>query len=86
MTGIRDIALVVTDTAWMADAACARSRIDMFPTTEYGVDRALAVCELCRCRTACREYALANRINDGVWGSSERERRAILKRRRRGAA
>jgi WhiB family redox-sensing transcriptional regulator len=31
----------------------------------------------------CLEHALVNRIDHGVWGgSSERERRRILKRRR----
>ena len=33
----------------------------------------------------CLEYALANRIDHGVWGgTSERERRRILRRRRSG--
>ncbi|MEZ5311676.1 MAG: WhiB family transcriptional regulator [Microthrixaceae bacterium] len=48
------------------------------------------VCATCPVKTQCLEYALANRIDHGVWGgTSERERRRILKRRsaeRRAAA
>jgi WhiB family redox-sensing transcriptional regulator len=34
-------------------------------------------------KAACLEYALVHRIDHGVWGgTSERERRRILKRRR----
>ena len=37
-------------------------------------------------KDTCLEYALVNRIDHGVWGgTSERERRRILKRRRQGA-
>jgi WhiB family redox-sensing transcriptional regulator len=37
----------------------------------------------CTVRLECLEYALANRIEHGVWGgASERERRRILRRRR----
>jgi WhiB family redox-sensing transcriptional regulator len=35
----------------------------------------------------CLEYALAERIDHGVWGgASERERRRILKKRRQDAS
>jgi WhiB family redox-sensing transcriptional regulator len=48
------------------------------------VDAARRVCADCPVKTECLEYALANRIDHGVWGgTSERERRRILKARAR---
>jgi WhiB family redox-sensing transcriptional regulator len=48
-----------------------------------GVEVARRICADCPVRQSCLEYALANRIDHGVWGGcSERERRRILKRRR----
>jgi WhiB family redox-sensing transcriptional regulator len=47
------------------------------------VDRARKICATCPAIEPCLEYALENRIDHGVWGgTSERERRRILKRRR----
>ena len=44
------------------------------------------VCELCGVRAACLEYALSNREKAGVWGgATERERRRIIRQRRRSA-
>ena len=41
---------------------------------------------MCSVRTACLEYALSNRERDGVWGgNTERERRRILRQRRKSA-
>ena len=41
------------------------------------------ICVSCPVKEPCLEYALAHRIDHGVWGGcSERERRRILKRRR----
>ena len=44
--------------------------------------RATAVCLSCPVRTECLADALDNRIEFGVWGGmTERERRALLRRR-----
>ena len=47
---------------------------------------AKAVCAMCHVRTACLEYALASRERDGVWGgATEKERRRLLRQRRKSA-
>ncbi|MEI2640465.1 MAG: WhiB family transcriptional regulator [Microthrixaceae bacterium] len=81
----------VLDTNWMAAGNCANKSPDFFfPSDGVGVELARQVCETCPVKMQCLEYTLANRIDHGVWGgTSERERRRILKRRgaeRRAAA
>jgi WhiB family redox-sensing transcriptional regulator len=47
---------------------------------------AKAVCLECHVRETCLEYALARREKIGIWGgATERERRRILRQRRRSA-
>lgn len=47
---------------------------------------AKAICAICPVREACLEHALSAREKHGVWGGlTERERRRILRRRRRSA-
>ena len=55
-----------------------------FPSDGVGVDRARKICNAdCPVKERCLEYALEHRIEHGVWGgTSERERRRILVRRR----
>jgi WhiB family redox-sensing transcriptional regulator len=54
-----------------------------FPTDGIGVQAAQRICAECAVENDCLEYALASRIDHGVWGgASERERRRILTRRR----
>jgi WhiB family redox-sensing transcriptional regulator len=73
-----------TETAWMADGLCREhSPSVFFPSDGVGVDRARKICAGCPVSAPCLDYALENRIDHGVWGgTSERERRRILKRRR----
>lgn len=87
MTGLRDHSLADTDTRWMDDARCARVRVGlMFPTDAASEAVARDVCAGCPVRERCLEYALANRIGHGIWGgASERERRRMLKARRKAA-
>lgn len=72
------------DTSWMASGKCADLPPEtFFPSDGVGVNVARAICADCPQRAPCLEYALASRIDHGVWGgTSERERRRILKRRR----
>ena len=73
---------------WMENGQCRNyPPAAFFPSDGVGVDAARQICGGCGVREACLEYALANRIDHGVWGGcSERERRRILKRRRQEAA
>lgn len=72
------------DNLWMATGECAeRPPETFFPSDGVGVDIARRICNTCAVQERCLEYALANRIDHGVWGgASERERRRILRRRR----
>jgi WhiB family redox-sensing transcriptional regulator len=72
------------ETPWMNDGSCRTHPPEVFfPSDGVGVTNAQRICSTCPVRQPCLEYALENRIDHGVWGgTSERERRRILKRRR----
>ena len=72
---------------WVALRNCADVDPDVFfPNDGAGVIAAQKVCAGCPVKDQCREYALANNIVYGVWGgTSERQRRRILRDRRRAA-
>jgi WhiB family redox-sensing transcriptional regulator len=62
-------------TDWTARAACKGTDPDE-------QNRAKLICRGCPVRTECLADALDNRIEFGVWGGmTERERRALLRRR-----
>ena len=69
---------------WQPLGICRNYSPDtFFPSDVGGVDRARKICNGCPVIRYCLEYALANRIEHGVWGgASERERRRILNNRR----
>ncbi len=69
---------------WMSRGACSQTNPDVFfPHNGVGVEVAKAICTGCRVTGPCLEYALAHRIEHGVWGGcSERQRRRILRDRR----
>jgi WhiB family redox-sensing transcriptional regulator len=69
---------------WMDNARCIDlSPSEFFPNEGVGVEVAKRVCAECIVKEECLEYALTHRIDHGVWGgSSERERRRILRSRR----
>ena len=72
---------IFPDTSWMSRGNCAdRDPSIFFPSDGVGVERAKKLCEGCPSQSPCLEYALANRVEHGVWGgASERQRRRILK-------
>lgn len=76
------------DTAWMAEGNCRDEPPSrFFPSDGVGVEVARRICAGCPVKSPCLEYALEQRVDHGVWGgTSERERRRILKGRRDGAA
>ncbi|MET7550801.1 WhiB family transcriptional regulator [Streptomyces sp. NPDC005500] len=66
---------------WSERAACRSSDPALFGAAAEQ-KRAKAVCNGCPVRTECLVEALDNRIEFGVWGGmTERERRALLRRR-----
>lgn len=76
------------DVDWMKKGRCRDiSPSVFFPSDGVGVEVARAICADCPVKAPCLEYALANRVDHGVWGgASERERRRIARRRRLEAA
>lgn len=73
-----------TETEWMAAGNCRyEPPATFFPSDGVGVEIAKRICADCPVKEPCLEYALAHRIDHGVWGgTSERQRRRILKQRR----
>lgn len=72
------------DNEWMARGNCRNHPPEVFfPSDGVGVEVARRICAGCPVQDQCLEYALAHRIDHGVWGgTSERQRRRILKARR----
>jgi WhiB family redox-sensing transcriptional regulator len=72
---------------WRNRAACRGIDPDIFfPITDEDAEPAKAICNACPVREACLEFALAAREREGVWGgATERERRRIVRQRRKTA-
>ena len=67
---------------WSARAACRGADPDTLFVQGAAQNRAKAICMGCVVRTECLADALDNRVEFGVWGGmTERERRALLRRR-----
>lgn len=67
---------------WSELAACRKSQPDALFVRGSAQNRVKQVCALCPVRTECLAEALDNCIEWGVWGGmTERERRALLRRR-----
>jgi WhiB family transcriptional regulator, redox-sensing transcriptional regulator len=75
----------IEDGTWQQLAACRDKDPDIFfPHSTEGVYIAKRICAACVVVEPCLEYALTNRQDHGVYGgASERERRQILRARRR---
>ena len=67
---------------WTARAACRDLDPDELFVQGAAQNRAKSLCLACVVRTECLADALDNNIEFGVWGGmTERERRALLRRR-----
>ena len=67
---------------WTIAAACRGMDPDELFVQGAAQNRAKTVCAACLVRTECLADALDNRVEFGVWGGmTERERRALLRRR-----
>ena len=69
-------------TEWAINAACRNTDPDTLFVQGAAQNRVKAICLGCEVRTECLSDALDNRVEFGVWGGmTERERRALLRRR-----
>jgi WhiB family redox-sensing transcriptional regulator len=67
---------------WAGSALCQKSSPDELFVRGAEQHKAKVVCQACPVRTECLAEALDNRIEWGVWGGlTERERRAVLRKR-----
>lgn len=67
---------------WRVRAACRDENPDQLFVRGAEQRKARMVCFGCQVRTECLGEALDNKIEFGVWGGmTERERRALLRRR-----
>ncbi|GAB3265028.1 WhiB family transcriptional regulator [Kineosporia babensis] len=72
----------VTVNQWATQGACRKSDPDALFVQGAAQNRAKLVCMSCPVRTECLSDALDHKIEFGVWGGmTERERRALLRRR-----
>lgn len=73
--------------SWRQRGAC--NGLDpaiFFPDSEESAEEAKSICAMCPVCISCLEHALASRERDGVWGgTTEKERRRIIRQRRRTA-
>ena len=78
---------LMTVASWRKRAACRGVDPEVFyPVTDEEAGVAKAICASCPVREACLDWALRTREKDGVWGgATERERRRIIRQRRRSA-
>jgi len=72
---------------WRKLGACRGLDASIFyPDDDDDAAVAKSVCDSCGVRAACLEHALLSREKAGVWGgATERERRRIIRQRRRSA-
>ena len=72
----------INQSDWRVRASCRDTDPDGLFVRGAEQNRAKIVCMGCPVRTECLAEALDNRIDFGVWGGmTERERRALLRRR-----
>ena len=76
-----------TEPSWWDRGACRGLDASIFyPDDDDDAAGAKDVCGTCVVQTACLEHALTSREKSGVWGgATERDRRRIIRQRRRSA-
>jgi WhiB family redox-sensing transcriptional regulator len=72
---------------WRQYARCLGADPELFyPASDEGGEAAKAICAVCPVREPCLEHAITAREKQGVWGGlNEKERRRIIRRRRKTA-
>jgi WhiB family redox-sensing transcriptional regulator len=74
---------------WRQHARCLGADPELFypaPESDDGSAEAKAICAVCPVREPCLEHAITHREKQGVWGGlDERERRRLVRQRRRTA-
>jgi WhiB family redox-sensing transcriptional regulator len=77
----------VQELKWWDLGACRGLDASIFyPDDDVDAESAKEVCAGCHVRSACLEYAIEHRERAGVWGgATERDRRRIVRQRRRTA-
>ena len=77
----------MSEFSWRDRGACRGLDPEIFyPQSDEEAAEAKGVCAQCHVRVACLEHAIAKREKEGVWGgATERERRRIVRQRRRTA-
>ncbi len=77
-----DVGTIMWVEDWAAAAACRDAAPDALFVRGAEQNKAKQVCSGCPVRSECLAEALDNQIEWGVWGGmTERERRALLRRR-----
>jgi len=73
----------LSNNQWKLKGSCRGLDADLFfPDRGASTRLAKSVCRKCPVQEECLEYAVNNREKFGIWGGlSERERRAIRKKR-----
>jgi WhiB family redox-sensing transcriptional regulator len=72
---------------WRQYARCLGADPDLFyPVNDEAAEPAKAICAICPVREPCLEHAITAREKEGVWGGlTERERRRLIRQRRKTA-
>ncbi len=77
-----DVGTIMWVEDWAPRAACRAEQPDKLFVRGAEQNKAKTLCQGCPVRTECLAEALDNQIEWGVWGGmTERERRALLRRR-----
>lgn len=72
---------------WMREGLCAEVGGDYwFPAKGEPSAIAKSICADCPVAAACLEYAITNRLDDGIWGGLGPVERARVRQNRKGAA